>query len=341
MNRPDNLQVGDVFRVTKHAHSFREEIGELVTLQRDDGSNSPFFTRNKTGEQEVCSFNGLEPFLTPDKIPPCKMRVTEEESRKVQEACFRHGLKWAAGNTEYIWYGPHLIIEDDIISCSGNDTVYNSIELPEVTARQFIEVYGKKQEEFKVGDIVTPERWIEGKEYPYNYVHSMRKLAGKHAKIISVVGNLILLEGMDKNTTDDWNWAWSAPMLQKVDHCEPLVQETCTQSVCENPSTLTGGFAPEETLYKLTFKEAAMKALTKVSTFLEKHFDPEKKAMFQLGYIEVDCDSQELVTTDDGQRAYISYMMLREDSKQTFGQHCIAEVKRIEKENEKERKASR
>ena len=41
MQKPENLKVGDIFRVIKGDMNFK--LGEIITLKRNDGSNFPLF----------------------------------------------------------------------------------------------------------------------------------------------------------------------------------------------------------------------------------------------------------------------------------------------------------
>ena len=59
MKRPDNLKVGDKFRVTVGYLSFN--LGEIISLKQDDGSEYPlFWNAEKTADRSIF-FSKLEP----------------------------------------------------------------------------------------------------------------------------------------------------------------------------------------------------------------------------------------------------------------------------------------
>jgi len=60
MQRPTNLKVGDMFRMNGRSRKFKS--GEIITLQRDDGSDCPqFWNADKTNSCYI-NFSKLEPY---------------------------------------------------------------------------------------------------------------------------------------------------------------------------------------------------------------------------------------------------------------------------------------
>ncbi len=59
MQRPNNLRLGDRFRVIEGDEEF--EVGEIITLKEDDGGSCPFFwAEDKSGFCDI-NFSKLEP----------------------------------------------------------------------------------------------------------------------------------------------------------------------------------------------------------------------------------------------------------------------------------------
>jgi len=59
MQRPDNLKVGDQFRVTVGDDYFK--LGEIVSLKSDDGSDCPFFWNADKTDAYCAYWSDLEP----------------------------------------------------------------------------------------------------------------------------------------------------------------------------------------------------------------------------------------------------------------------------------------
>jgi len=59
MQRPNNLKVGDQFRVIEENSEF--DLGEIITLESDDGSNYPFFWKKDKSDFWSIFFSDLEP----------------------------------------------------------------------------------------------------------------------------------------------------------------------------------------------------------------------------------------------------------------------------------------
>ena len=60
MTRPENLKVGDMFRVIKES-SF--ELGEIISLKKDDGTNSPYFWNADKSDVLFAYWSDLEPHI--------------------------------------------------------------------------------------------------------------------------------------------------------------------------------------------------------------------------------------------------------------------------------------
>jgi len=60
MQRPNNLKVGDQFRVIERYGIFK--VGEIVTLKDDDGTDNPFFWNKDKSDSYCTYFSNLEPF---------------------------------------------------------------------------------------------------------------------------------------------------------------------------------------------------------------------------------------------------------------------------------------
>jgi len=60
MQRPTNLKAGDKFRVIVGYMSFN--LGEIVSLQVDDGTDAPFFCKEDKFHYSWINFSKLEPY---------------------------------------------------------------------------------------------------------------------------------------------------------------------------------------------------------------------------------------------------------------------------------------
>jgi len=60
MNRPTNLKVGDTFRVIER--TIRFDVGDIIALKEDDGSDCPSFWNGDRSNQQNINFSKLEPF---------------------------------------------------------------------------------------------------------------------------------------------------------------------------------------------------------------------------------------------------------------------------------------
>lgn len=85
-----------------------------------------------------------------------KIRVTPEQSRQIQEICFKMGINWynPDGTIRNI-DSPFLFIEDSLIthSRSGADDFFQESKKTEISAKDFIKKYGKE----KVKDLYNLE----------------------------------------------------------------------------------------------------------------------------------------------------------------------------------------
>jgi len=60
MTRPDNLKVGDMFRVIVRGSKFK--LGEIIYLKKDDGSTKPCFWNTDRFDYYCIHFSKLEPY---------------------------------------------------------------------------------------------------------------------------------------------------------------------------------------------------------------------------------------------------------------------------------------
>ena len=60
MQKPENLKVGDQFRVTERYNGFN--LGEIITLKKDDGTNCPFFWKEDKSGYRSMFWSELEPY---------------------------------------------------------------------------------------------------------------------------------------------------------------------------------------------------------------------------------------------------------------------------------------
>ena len=61
MNKPTNLKKGDQFRVIEEDSDFK--VGEIISLDRDDDSDYPFFWNADKSKCHCFNFCDLEPYL--------------------------------------------------------------------------------------------------------------------------------------------------------------------------------------------------------------------------------------------------------------------------------------
>jgi len=61
MQRPKNLKAGDKFRVIEEGACFN--VGEIISLKEDDGSNNPHFWNADKSDSYYVDFSHLEPYV--------------------------------------------------------------------------------------------------------------------------------------------------------------------------------------------------------------------------------------------------------------------------------------
>jgi len=59
MQRPNNLKVGEKFKVIERNEYFN--VGEIISLKRDDGTENPYFWNEDWSEYHCIYFSDLEP----------------------------------------------------------------------------------------------------------------------------------------------------------------------------------------------------------------------------------------------------------------------------------------
>ncbi len=92
-----------------------------------------------------------------------KMKVTPEESRRVQECAFKHGYKWNGGDTRvsctdstFLYFGEKKIITQS----SGNETYFFTHKNIRISPQAFIDLLEKNS--FQVGDTLVYARLDDG-----------------------------------------------------------------------------------------------------------------------------------------------------------------------------------
>ncbi len=76
-------------------------------------------------------------------IKNIKLRVTPEQSRKVQEICFSKGIAWGAGTSVQYTEAPYLYIEDGRCLTYGLEyNFYKNNKREEMDANIFIQTNG-------------------------------------------------------------------------------------------------------------------------------------------------------------------------------------------------------
>ena len=60
MKKPTNLKIGDQFKMIGRSSSF--ELGEIITLKEDDGTNCPHFWKADKSDWHYMNFSKLEPY---------------------------------------------------------------------------------------------------------------------------------------------------------------------------------------------------------------------------------------------------------------------------------------
>jgi len=60
MQRPNNLKVGEKFKVIERNYYFN--VGEIISLKKDDGTENPFFWKEDKSDFWSINFSSLEPY---------------------------------------------------------------------------------------------------------------------------------------------------------------------------------------------------------------------------------------------------------------------------------------
>lgn len=112
MNRPENLKVGDKFKVIdgneNSTHNYYR-LGEIITLVEDDGSSNPFFQR-KSGDRICTSFRSLEPYKKDlDNLEVGDILIDNEGNERM-----------VLGISDLVF---HMSSEDDLDVAYGNFTL--------------------------------------------------------------------------------------------------------------------------------------------------------------------------------------------------------------------------
>jgi len=92
-----------------------------------------------------------------------KMRVTPEQSRRVQEICFENGIEWQDSKKTLQEYEYIIIRKDYLITCSGIKH-YNEYVEKEISADLFIKTndkFKKLKESFEKLTVIELQKKIE------------------------------------------------------------------------------------------------------------------------------------------------------------------------------------
>ena len=86
MKRPTNLKVGDKFRVIVGYMSFN--LGEIISLKSDDGSNYPAFWNAERSDYGYIYFSDLEPYTKTTKPKGRKDKMKNKQKDYTSQAIF-------------------------------------------------------------------------------------------------------------------------------------------------------------------------------------------------------------------------------------------------------------
>jgi len=80
MQRPNNLKIGDKFRVRERCFNFH--LGEIISLKEDDGSDNPFFWKADKPSYHSIHFSKLEPYAKTIKDAQVEDVVADKGRKK-------------------------------------------------------------------------------------------------------------------------------------------------------------------------------------------------------------------------------------------------------------------
>ena len=128
--------------------------------------------------QEIVEYKDKD--LKEDKVikQNIKMRVTPEQSKKVQEICFENGIYWIISGKE-IKYTDKLFLEiEESLSCPGSEYLFNTSHSKEVDANLFIRTNGTCEEELLLSKMID----FKDEEYTKleKKVFNLKKQLEKH-----------------------------------------------------------------------------------------------------------------------------------------------------------------
>jgi hypothetical protein len=143
------LKVGDKVRM-KDDHSITGVVESVPGMKEYDdycfGNADKGFVL-KDGRWEYQKYWELIPESLKDVS--IKLRVTPEQSRKVQETCFKHGVYWCNGDKEVLKTDKtFLYINEGILEYGGTEYFFNEQENTEVTYQEFMDRWGEEEETF-------------------------------------------------------------------------------------------------------------------------------------------------------------------------------------------------
>ena len=77
------------------------------------------------------------------KIAPFKMRVTPEQSARVQEILFKNGYMWLSGADYAHCFSYPFLYLGIALACGERQETFDGDNEPELTCEQFINLYDK------------------------------------------------------------------------------------------------------------------------------------------------------------------------------------------------------
>ena len=113
MKKPDNLKVGDKFRVTVGDMNFK--LNEIITLKRNDGSNFPLFWNADKSDSYYIYFSRLEPLI-----------------KSIRDVQIGNVVVWKSSGFEYLvlerWQNTVVISQSNDFKKAGDNYTFDELE---------------------------------------------------------------------------------------------------------------------------------------------------------------------------------------------------------------------
>jgi len=371
MKQPDNPKLGTAYKLVGEHHAF--SVGDTLYLIHDDKSKCPAFSKDPSTEfsldptdPDFCKYSfvywyKLEPLdYPPLKEAKYKIRVTPEQSRQIQEICFKAGIGWMFGGKEVKDFADNewleINYEEKCLTHSDKFPHHDQSWGTEISAQDFIRIYGAKKAKraFEIGDlvkIVGNNSWL--------HHHKIGEIGIVTAINDFSPGALHVKVGKLSQEVNCKDLELITPVEEKEPEIGGLSRSTYT--TCASGGTLTLDsmrdayqhlvHEPMKPVYvgwdfgfNTTGKQprkGLMQHLRKLTKFIKASVDSSIHPMYQLQYVEIDED--ELVLTEEGREAGQNFMVLEWDGKaslkEAFGKYCakqVAEIKKARKESEED-----